>query len=260
MLQKNRYNPGRARPEPNRDLVNLFLQEETFFLSQKPDGHGLSYSSWDRFERFKNFPLSTAADPPLPTPPLSWGVTSPDHFFSFAWKPSEWCLPICWPSQLQFLRMEVGPFPLKLLQADNKHGADSALVQLWDRHLLGACAGGVIHNSEVKQQSGYYPEEALWNLTSPASCCREEQSDTAEVTWPEGAPWFCGGPGGYDLSWLNRDRVKSCLVLQSWELLFHQHHDFSLLLSLTSLWCHVLLGCLRCHFTSSLRAPDLGFL
>lgn len=36
----------------------------------------------------------------------------------------------------------MGPSPVQLLQVGDKRGADSALVQLGDRHLLGACAGG----------------------------------------------------------------------------------------------------------------------
>lgn len=62
----------------------------------------------------------------------------------------------------------MGPSPLELLQVGDKRGADSGLVELRDRHLLGPCAGGLMHNLGVKQQSCYYPGDVLQSLTSPA--------------------------------------------------------------------------------------------
>lgn len=81
---------------------------------------------------------------------------------------------------------------LQLLQVGDKCGADSGLVQLRDRHLLGACAGGVMHNLGVKQQLCYYPDDVLQILTSAPRRSRLALL-TGGVT--KGSSWFlwvCG--------------------------------------------------------------------
>lgn len=99
----------------------------------------------------------------------------------------------------------MGPPPLELLQVGDKLGADSGLVQLGDRHLLGACAGGVMHNLGVK------PAILLlswWCSSNPdISCSPEEQADGG---WPRGVPGFCGCVAGWPQC--SEQRVKSYLV------------------------------------------------
>lgn len=121
------------------------------------------------------------------------------------------------------------------------------------------CLGKVMHNLEVKQQLCYYPGDALSNLTLPASCSGEEQSDAAQVGWPGGVPVISAGKQRDDLSGVNWDVVRSCLVKLVTPLRIKFLLDtasFCLFLSLRSLWLHFPWGCLHCHFTSSLQVPD----
>lgn len=114
-----------------------------------------------------------------------------------------------------------------------------------------------MHNVEAKQQLCYYAGDALSNLTLPASCSGEEQSDAAG--WPGGAPVIFAGKQRDDLSCVSKDVVRSSLVKLVTPLTITFPLDiapFSLFLSLRSLWLHFPWGCLHCHFTSFLQAPN----